>query len=355
MLQGCGGVAPGGRVVILHEPPGFGYYDPGLAPAVARTARKLGYAATLHDAGFSPDPPDLPPDLAAQMAAADATLFLARLGDQVRFRPGEGVDRAIVSYALDLDTLAAPFGTLDHGAMAVLRGAIDRALAAAATIRITCPAGTDLSGRLGDDAKAPTDTVTRRFPLLVSTPMPMAGFAGRVVQRGFLVGTGSRYYTPYACVLEDPLTVHIRGNRIAGFEGAARDIDAAERHYETVAARYGIDPWYVHSWHAGIHPACRFEGPASAGFERWSGSAFGNPRLLHIHTCGAYAPGEISLNIADPTVTADGVAIWDRGRLRPERVPGGGDVLGKHPDLAAAFADPVRECGLGPDGTLGFA
>ncbi len=65
----------------------------------------------------------------------------------------------------------------------------------------------------------------------------------------------------------------------------------AEAQYAHVAGLYGIDGGIVHSWHAGIHPGCAFAGSAHDSYERWSGSAFGNPRLLHFHTCGAYAPG----------------------------------------------------------------
>ncbi len=72
----------------------------------------------------------------------------------------------------------------------------------------------------------------------------------------------------------------------------------------------------------------------------------GRAALLHFHTGGNYAPGEISWNVIDPTITADGVAIWEDGRLYPERVPGGAEILARHPQVADMFAKPSREIGL---------
>ena len=70
------------------------------------------------------------------------------------------------------------------------------------------------------------------------------------------------------------------------------------------------------------------------------------PRLLHVHTCGAYAPGEICWNLLDPTITLDGVALWSDGRLHPDRIPGGAAVLDGCPELAALFAQPATAVGI---------
>ena len=115
---------------------------------------------------------------------------------------------------------------------------------------------------------------------------------------------------------------------------------------------FGLDPLTMHSWHAGIHPGCAYTTPAQSSFERWSGSAFGNPRLLHFHTCGHYAPGEISLNVLDPTIRVDGVAIWDAGVLRADLLPGGTEILEQYPCIKAVFDDPARHVGQGANGRL---
>ena len=74
--------------------------------------------------------------------------------------------------------------------------------------------------------------------------------------------------------------------------------------------KFGIDPDAIHSWHAGIHPACAYEGEAARDPDHWSNTVFTNPRFLHVHTCGANPPGEICWMVLDRTVKVDGVAIW---------------------------------------------
>ena len=345
-------MAPGQTLLVLAEDPQLGYYDSRIAGAVIEAARGMGLHPLLREVAFTPDapPPDAP--LLAEMGAADRVLFLARLGDQLRFDPAFDAIRPVVSYALDAEALRSDFGRAHHHAFEALKYRINTALASAHTIRVTCPLGTDFSGPGAPFPDQGGEVGVTRFPMAVFAPVPAAPYAGVIAQAGFLIGTGSRYYDPYALPLDDVLRVHVDGNRILGFDGTPADVDRAARHYREIGARFGIDWAFVHSWHAGIHPGCAFAGLAGDSPERWSGSAFGSPRVLHFHTCGAYAPGEISLNVIDPTVTLDGVKVWDTGRLHPDRIAGGVDILAQYPCAAAAFAAPPREIGLGPNGRL---
>ena len=343
LLQDAAGLSPGARLLIVSEPEDAGYYGPGLAIAVADAARALGYAVTVLERPFDPALTRTDPQTAEAMGQADLTLFAARMGDQVRFRPDDRDTSIAITYALDCDSFASPFGTISHHAMVALCGRIDAAHTAAGRIRITCPAGTDFAGHIPEDDDT-RDTDALRFPLSVHTPVSCKFFSGRIAQRGFLVGTGSTFYTPYAIPIEGTLGVSVEEGRITGFEGPSAT--AARVHYLDIADRFGIDPWAIHSWHSGIHPACAFPDPAAASFERWSGTAFGNPRLLHFHTCGDYAPGEICLNILDPTVEADGVALKKDGRLTLTET--------EDTELAQALADPARACGEAPGGGLSF-
>ncbi|HMQ58079.1 MAG TPA: hypothetical protein PKE65_05985, partial [Rhizobiaceae bacterium] len=233
-----------------------------------------------------------------------------------------------------------------------LRARINEGLAHAGAIRVPCPLGTDFSGPGVSFPAEGGEVSVARFPMSVFAPAPAAGFSGRVAQAGFLVGTGSRYYQPYGCALRDVLTIDFDGNRITGFSGNGADVDAAKAHYDFVATRFGIERDHVHSWHAGIHPGCDFAEPAGKSLERWSGAAFGNPRLLHFHTCGGYAPGEICWNVVDPTILVDGVAIWEDGRLHPDRIAGSAEILERFPQVRAAFAHPAQRIGLNADGRL---
>lgn len=87
MLFGCAGAEPGERLLVLEEPPDLGHYDNDLAPAIVEAAEGLGLHVLRHDIGFSPEPAEFADAVMAQMASADHILYLARLGDQMRFRP----------------------------------------------------------------------------------------------------------------------------------------------------------------------------------------------------------------------------------------------------------------------------
>ena len=354
LLVNCAGCHPGQSVLFVYETENDGYYDPELLGAIGAVAEGLGLAVETHGVPVAHDVTDPDAALSERMFATDCTVFLARLGDQIRFRTKDAALNQIISYALDREMLASPFGTVDYRAFAHLKHLINEAIADAQDIHATCPAGTDFRGGPVYFQSHGADVTRKRFPVSVFAPVPAIGFSGRVAQRGFLTGTGSNYYSPWSCGIEETLMVHFDANRITRFQGSDRDGAAATRHYQSVGDRFGLDTYFVHSWHAGIHPGCAVNAPAGAHMERWSGSAFGNPRLLHFHTCGDYPPGEISLNVLDPTVRLDGVAVWDNGVLHPERIAGGAALLAAHPQMAAVFESPATQVGQAACGNLSY-
>ncbi len=352
LLINCAGLSPGQTLLIVVEDPKESYYDQGLPEVFSTTARHLGLTTEFYEVPFHRDVKDPDPHLNARISATDRTLFLARLGDQIRFRPNGFPDTQIVSYVLDRPMLASDFGTAHYGAFEELKHIVNAALAKAGDIRITCPAGTDIRGGAVIFPDTGGEVTIKRFPVSVFTPAPMSGFEGRIAQVGFLVGTGSHFYRPYACELSDTLFVNFSGHRITGFDGCPGDVAAARAHYRYVGETLGIDTYFIHSWHSGIHPGCDYPKLAADNFERWSNGAFGNPRLLHFHTCGNYPPGEISLNVADPTIRLDGVAIWENGVLYPQRLAAGEALLDRYPCAAGAFRMPAANIGLGENGRL---
>ncbi|MDO9524310.1 MAG: hypothetical protein Q7J57_02025 [Gemmobacter sp.] len=350
LLQNCADLRAGDHLLVLSEDPETGFYDPSLGEVIVRAAQAMGARATVHAVPFAPVLRDLPDDLGPALAAADRVLFLARMGDQLRFSPALADLHPVVSYALDADMLGSDFGCAHHHAFQALRDCLNNALSVARHIHVTCPLGTDFEGPGANFPAYAGEVTVRRFPLSVFAPVPAAPYRGKIAQAGFLTGTGSTYYAPYSAVLGNVLEIHFDQGRITRFDGPDRDLALA--HYTRVAQGLGIDRDNVHSWHAGIHPGCGYRDQAGADLARWSGGAFGNPRLLHFHTCGEYAPGEISLNVVDPTVRLDGIAVWDNGRLHPERVPGGAEILARYPCAAKVFANPSQDIGLTPTGRL---
>jgi hypothetical protein len=347
LLVNCAGAKPGESLLILHEDSTAGYFGPDLAEDIARLAEGMGLHVTMLETPFAPDVDTLTPQQEAAVKASDHALFLARLGDQLRFKAMPAGSRPVVSYVLDRDALASDFGTAAYEAFAALKAAFNTLFLKARRIRVTCPLGSDFGGAVTSVDTGGTDDVTiKRYPMSVFAPLDARGFSGRVAVAHLLVGTGSRYYQPYGVRLEGVLFAHIADGQLQRWQGEAAEVQRAEAHYSGVAQKFGIDGGSVHSWHAGIHPGCAFTGCAHDQYERWSGSAFGNPRLLHFHTCGTYAPGEICWNIVDPTIDVDGVRIWESGRIQIELLPGADTILADHPEVRALFERPEQRIGL---------
>lgn len=344
LLRGCAGLRGEERVLILVEGPEHDFYAPDLAPTVIAAAEQMGCHVEVCDTGFDPEATSVPTALAARMTKMDAVISLSRLGDQLRFDGLPAGLSFVQCYTLDATSLCSAFGTAPYKAFVALRGAVDAALHAATDIRITCPAGTDVSGRPPKAVPA-SDTSCARFPLSVFSPVPAAGFSGKVALPGFLTGTGARYYHPFTVELPKNVFAHLDQGCLTRFSGPVQGVGRANAHYDHVAEKYALQRNAVHSWHAGLHPGCGFAGPITASYERWSGSAFGNPRILHFHTCGAKPPGEICWNVIDPTIYVDGLAIWEDGRFHADRLPEAQAVLHDYPEVAALFRHP--NCAIG--------
>lgn len=355
LLINCAECVPGQKLLIVYETENDGYYDPELANEILRVAGELNLQTELFGVPILRDVCDPSPSLSAKLKAADCTLFLARMGDQLRFRESDAAMNQIISYVLNRDMLASPFGTVDYRAFEALKVLINSSISSASQVHVTCPAGTNFKGKVANFLHIGGDTTRKRFPISVFTPIPAIDFSGRIAQNGFLTGTGSHFYSPWSCELRDTLFVNFEGSKITHFEGSQRDIEAAKKHYEFVGNKYNIDTYHVHSWHAGIHPGCEYKERAGNHFERWSGGAFGNPRILHFHTCGDYPPGEISINVLDPTIQIDGVSVWDNGKLYPERLLGGSALLEANPEIRSVFQNPAMEVGQAACGNLVYA
>ncbi len=346
LLLNCAGAETGDRLLIAFEPSDLGFFADDVFECLVGEAVRLGLTVESVNVGFDAENPHLPEPLLRMMASFDIILFLARLGDQLRFSDMPSGKKIIVSFALNAHLLGAGFGTANHSAFVALKSAVNSALSNAGEIRISCPAGTEVVGKTDTELTPTLDTSILRFPMSVFTPVPATEFEGRVALPGFLTGAGSRYYDDYTVEFDGQVYAILGGGRLTGFEGNPADVARANGHYDRVSALFGIDRNYVHSWHAGIHPGCGFAGNASADYQRWGMIAFGNPRILHFHTCGEYAPGEISWNVIDPTVEADGIKYWENGSFRAERLPEGAGILRRHPDAASLFRHPDRNIGI---------
>ncbi|OED41132.1 hypothetical protein AB833_10260 [Chromatiales bacterium (ex Bugula neritina AB1)] len=346
LLRDCVGGSAGERLLIVSEPEGNNFYDDDAPSLTAIAARSLGMTVYETEAkSFIATSADTKA-LVKTLSGFDHVVFFSRLGDQIRFSENVDIPPATMCYTLNRESLNSAFGTACYHGLCEIKRIIDEAFLTARSIQVTCPRGTDYRGAPENSTQPPTEVTLKRFPMLVPQPVPCMGFSGKIALSRFLIGTGSRFYEPYFQPLPNDVTAYIEDNGITEFDGPADDVTLVENHYRHVASQFNIDPWYVHSWHAGMHPGCHFSQAAESDIIRWSGSAFGNPRLLHFHTCGNYAPGEISWNILDPTIIIDDIAVWENGCLHPERLPDSARVLDRHPNLVELYRTPVRDIGL---------
>jgi hypothetical protein len=345
LIEGCLGAVYGKKILIVAEDPRLGWYDAAATASVEAALLEMG--ATVKKLMVGAPQNHALTAVQAAIDAADEVIFFARIGDQGRFKSQYQGPRPVMSYARNAAMLASGYGQLSHNAMVALKDVIDEITLGARHIRITCPLGTDIEGSPGQSLTKGDEVVVSRFPMGVPKPVPVNGFTGVVKLTHYLTSAGSKVYEPAYLELPDVVTAHIDGTRMADITGPADLVAAFRRHYEQVAAKFGLDAFNIDSWHAGIHPLMGYDMLASADPERWSQTVFSNPRILHFHTCGMGPPGEICWMIIDPTITIDGIALWENGRLHPERFAPIVDVLRAAPELASAFAKPVGEIGLG--------
>jgi hypothetical protein len=349
LLFNCIEANAGESLVIIREQGGGDYYSATLADVIAAHGRNRALDVMIIDTPFIEDASEFPTDISRTMDAVDHTLFLARIGDQARFTDLGGAGTKTVCYALDEQSFASAFCSADYRFFLSLKSLVNSAIFGEKRIIITCALGTSLVGTSppdpGDDGIG--DVSLRRFPMTVFRPVPANTFSGRLALSKWLSPTGSRYYQPDSVLIDGVVIALIEKGRIVGFEGDAREVRKIRTHYNFVAEKYDIDGDILHSWHAGIHPQNGYAGLATDNLARWSGSAFGNPRYLHFHTCGNYAPGEICASVFDPSISVDGVKMWRNGTLDFADAPEVRTLQAKYPGMRELFEQPVLEYGLG--------
>ena len=348
LLVNCIEVNRGDSLSIIAEDTDD-YYSSSLAKNIATLARSYALDVRIVNTSFVEDATIIPQEVSEALDDADHILFLARIGDQLRFTQLGGDATITMCYALDEQSFSTEFCSADYRFFVAFKDKINDAFWGEKKITITCPAGTRLEGVSpqdpGDDDCG--DVTIKRFPLNVFRPMPANTFSGVLALSKWLCPTGSRYYQPDHVLIDGVVFATVENGRIVDFEGDESEILKIRKHYDSVAERYAIDRDVIHSWHAGIHPQNGYFGLAVDNLTRWSGSGFGNPRYLHLHTCGDYAPGEICISIFDPTISIDGVDFWRNGKLLFHEAPVARDLMAQYPEMQQLFEHPVEEYGLG--------
>ncbi len=348
LLDNCIGAKPGETLAIISERGAGGYYSATLDEAIASHARERGIDVQIVEAPVCEAVEEFPASIKAAIDAADHTLFLARIGDQVRFSDLCKFGSYTMCYALDEQSFASPFCSAHHDFFVKLKNLINDEIFYSKRIEIRCAAGTHLTGMSPQLSSQSGDgeVTIKRFPMTVFRPVCGKQFSGRVAMTRWLAPTGSKIYEPEGTFIEGTVFANVENGKITGFTGDSADVARVQSHYDFVATRFDIDGMVLHSWHAGIHPQNGYNGLAIDNLSRWSGSAFGNPRFLHMHTCGDYAPGEICISVFDPTIAVDGVEMWRDGRLVFAETEKVRELQSHYPGIRELFEKPVLEYGL---------
>ncbi|MDG1857834.1 MAG: hypothetical protein P8I94_01945, partial [Emcibacteraceae bacterium] len=66
-------------------------------------------------------------------------------------------------------------------------------------------------------------------------------------------------------------------------------------------------------------------------------TVFCHPEYIHFHTCGDYAPGEISCTLPGHTIKINGVTLWENGKLLPHVFDHTKKCIDDWPELSALF------------------
>ena len=345
LLKNCANLQTGDSLLVIYETPEEGWYDQGVVDAVLRMARDLGVEPARLEVGAPGNEEN--PAVTESISRHDCTIFLSRLGDQDRFAKMVPGQRTVMVYTRTADMLASNYGTTPHQAMEDLKGAIHSIMRNTREIIITCPLGTHLTGDTSQTVWEETgDVSVKRFPLGVPQPIGAASFSGQVALSRYLTTTGCKVYTPDHAALDGIAFAHVENGRIKEFTGPTKTVEQIKQHYKFVSELFSIDPDFIHSWHAGMHPGCTYLPSAAAHPDRWSNNVFTHPQFVHFHTCGAYAPGEICWMVKDQTITFDGVALWEQGRMMPASFPLASGCLERWPVLGPLFANPSANIGL---------
>jgi hypothetical protein len=345
LLMNCAGLTPESSLLIVHENRELGWYDAALVEVILTAANRIGIETQTLEVGAPGNQRN--DKLLAAMQLCDCTLFLSRIGDQDRFATPTPGKKIVMCYVRNVDMLVSDFAATSYQAMVEMKLALDKLFGQAQHIEISCPLGTHCDiGPKAEQTPGEHDVTLQRFPMGVVSPIEASRLSGRVALSDYLTPTGSCVYEPASLALAEPVFAVVEAGRIMEFEGAPQVIAQVEQHYRMVAELYDIDASFIHSWHVGMHPGLSYDQSAADNPDRWSNTIFNHPRILHFHTCGEYAPGEICWILKDPTIVLDGDPIWEHGVPRLDKFEATRNCLHKWPELEALYAQKPGAIGL---------
>ena len=322
----------------MSEPPASGYYDDAVIAVVAQQVRQLGIDTHVLQSRIASGPDDVPRLVSLAMGQVDHTLFLSRLGDQIRFDEADATGTRTIAYTRDFETLGSVFGTAPWSLFKAVHDQLVSQILSSRSYHISCGLGTDLRGDVPSaaDANAVADFLVTCFPMVIYPPLRCENVRGVLVFDRFLMSTSVESFENSMLALNKPVIAHIEDSSIVKLEGPAELVASVEEQYYRVGAFSGGDVYALNSWHTGIYPQTFSVDSVSAYIQRWGEFVFASPRYTHFHTCSR-APGNIASATFDATITFDGEIYRNAGApvfLQPQQMQ---DLLRNYPGAESAF------------------
>lgn len=194
-----------------------------------------------------------------------------------------------------------------------------RRLRAAGRMTVTSEAGTDLSVRMAGAPVAGVWGWTDRpgtvahWPGGVVVAFPRAG----TVEGTLVLAPGDVNLT-FKRVLESPVRLAIRGDRVEAIEGTGADAALMRAHLEAWDDR---DAWAVSHVGWGLNPRARREAPLFYGKRDFNGTELRAAAGNFLFSTGAnefagrFAEGHFDIPVFGCTIALDGEVVVDGGRL----------------------------------------
>ncbi len=338
LLINCANLKAGDDLLIIREKENLGWYKNDISEVVSAAAIKKGIKTSIIDVGKPGNSGN--EWLMKAINQHSCAIFFARIGDQDRFEGKKYTTKRVMSYVRSAESLSSPFGTTNYHSNIAFKESIDKIFSEAKNITVTCPLGTNISGRINYNSEEKTNEVSVfRFPLVVPKPINCSFFSGNVVLNNYLTSTGSKAYEPNFLKINKPINFIINNGRITNLEGVEEDLKNINAHYDMVSKKFNLDRNCVHSWHPGLHPSTSYHNNIKKDPDQWSNTMFASPKFLHFHTCGDYAPGEICWMLENHSVFVDNKPLWKNGYLTQFNFNRTSECIEKHKEIELLFTN----------------
>lgn len=308
LVNRCAEVQAGETVLVLNE---VGKVEPEIAGLVEEAAKTAG-AETYVLWGEVPNRSrrEIPKLLLNAFLSADKvisnfSLNRAALDPHTR---GQGIVQ-VNNGCRTAGMMSTAHATFHWGMVRTIFQRLEEIFAEGERWRITSPAGTDISGKIGKAsdvadayfaAEAEASRFIRVFPGEVYTPVGCLDADGTIVTEYI----NMRDAEPWP----RPAVLTVRGSRVVKVEGGA-EADALEAEIDQNLKRHGDPAAVIDSWHGGMNPKAR----VPTADNRTLQGATSGPALMHFHLGRTVDP--ISAGVLNHTVEVDGRKLYERGKL----------------------------------------